>query len=200
MRININHIIFSVFESSMEEIEFFLDDISKDMLENKTTKKGDALQNLICFDKNEQTILLNNYKKEAYNAIFFLSSQSPKYVCMISSVSDGWITLFNVLSSKIKKSCFHFEIDGTASPMNMMIFSHGEIERVIYSLKDTRWIFYEKGDVLPFENKNYYQKRKISARLNKSILIEYCKHLGFDITEVSFWQSPVSALFYCYSF
>ena len=33
MRININHIIFSVFESSMEEIEFFLDDISKDMLE-----------------------------------------------------------------------------------------------------------------------------------------------------------------------
>lgn len=71
MRININHIIFSVFESSMEEIEFFLDDISKDMLENKTTKKSDALQNLICFDKNEQTILLNNYKKEAYNAIFF---------------------------------------------------------------------------------------------------------------------------------
>ena len=59
-RININHIIFSVFESSMEEIEFFLDDISKDMLENKTTKKSDALQNLICFDKNEQTILLNN--------------------------------------------------------------------------------------------------------------------------------------------
>ncbi len=61
----------------MEEIEFFLDDISKDMLENKTTKKSDALQNLICFDKNEQTILLNNYKKEACNAIFFFYQVNP---------------------------------------------------------------------------------------------------------------------------
>ena len=93
----------------MEEIEFFLDDISKDMLENKTTKKSDALQNLICFDKNEQTILLNNYKKEAYNAIFFYQ--------------------VNPLNMSVR---FHqFQMDG----LHYLMYYLQKLKRVVFILK-----------------------------------------------------------------
>lgn len=197
--LNIKRITFSIFQSSMVEIETLLDDISKNALQNKAKRKNDILQNLIHFDTNEHTILLNT-SDTGYNAVFFQIMQSPQYICMVSSVSDGWFTLFNVLSSKIKRSCFHFQIDETESPIFMMVAHYEENERIVYTLKDSRWMFYEKGEILPFENKMYYQRAKVSMRLNKSILTEYCRTLGFNIADPNFWHSSIPALFYSYAF
>lgn len=51
-------------------------------------------------------------------------------------------------------------------------------KRVIYSIFDGKWVFYQKGEAMDFEDVSYYSKRKIADRFNSSIFIEYLKRLG----------------------
>lgn len=74
------------------------------------------------------------------------------------------------------------------------LMEKGEDKRVVYAMKDPRWIFYQEGNPLPFENLDYYQNRYIKNRLNQAILLEYLEKLGFCILENDFWRSE-KALF-----
>lgn len=59
-------------------------------------------------------------------------------------------------------------------------------ERLVYALREDRWIFYEEGEPLPFENLDYYKRRMIKERIGNDVIIEYLSKLGvnfFDIDE-----------------
>jgi hypothetical protein len=72
----------------------------------------------------------------------------------------------------------------------------GNILRLVYTMQDPKWIYREQGEILPFEDKDNYNKKRISERLNKRIIIEYCLKLGLDIENENFWESSEKALFY----
>jgi len=81
-------------------------------------------------------------------------------------------------------------------PMNEFKYVKNGKERLVHAYWDsTRWIFYEKGQLLPFENPDYYKRRKIRDRVNFAIVNEYLEANGWDLNEESFWQSDVATYF-----
>ena len=67
---------------------------------------------------------------------------------------------------------------------------------MVRATQDPKWVFNNDGDVLPFENASYYERKRISDRINKDIIIEYCHKLKLDITNDDFWKSNIPALVY----
>ncbi|MCA9063222.1 MAG: hypothetical protein KDA96_09185 [Planctomycetaceae bacterium] len=52
-----------------------------------------------------------------------------------------------------------------------------------------RWYFGDSGPRLPFENPQYYRRRRIRDRINKDVIMEYMNALGWDISDQQFWRS-----------
>lgn len=78
-------------------------------------------------------------------------------------------------STKNDYNCFWFEF-----------ISQMRERRIIYAIKEERWVFYEEGDVLQFENPDYYKRRKIKDRLNSEIIIEYLSKCGINLFDIDF--------------
>lgn len=43
-----------------------------------------------------------------------------------------------------------------------------------------RWVFFERGDVLPFEDTKLYEERLKRKRFTPEALVQYCKAIGID--------------------
>lgn len=113
---------------------------------------------------------------------------------VISSLPDGWITLCNSIAVQAKTYMYNFALSDEADPdaRNAMEFrdcsSKVTIERVVYAMKDPRWIFYESGDRLWFEEPENYTKRLIKNRMNRAILIRYCEMLNLKVRDPNFFN------------
>lgn len=109
-------------------------------------------------------------------------------VFLISNLCDGLYSTSKVIrefshcslikiamstSTKNEYNCFWFQY----------IYPDGK-ERIIYALKEDRWVFYEEGELLPFENPDYYKRRKIKDRINNDIIIEYLSKCGIDLFDI----------------
>ena len=62
-------------------------------------------------------------------------------------------------------------------------------ERVVYLMKDTKWIFYEKGERLAWEQSDMYAKRRIRDRLNEPMLLDYLLQVGLNARDSLFYHS-----------
>ena len=113
---------------------------------------------------------------------------------MFPNLQDGWLTLYkNIAKGLNSKSCYMMIMDDKkfAYPANFFRHYENGLERVVYTLKENKWVFYEQGEPLPFENTDYYVARIKRERLNKPIMSEYCEHLkiakngciDFDVSE-----------------
>jgi hypothetical protein len=60
---------------------------------------------------------------------------------------------------------------------------------------DDRWFFDARGDLMPFENADHYQRSRIKDRLNRRILSEYLQNIGYDITDAGFWGAAGPAYY-----
>jgi hypothetical protein len=134
-------------------------------------------------------------------AIFFESTFLKGKTIMISNSFDGWITLANHIVSLTKNNHLAFftstKIDTGLNENYMFIKrSHDEDVRIVYSMTDSgKWVFYQEGEILGFEDISNYSKRKIKDRLNFSIIVDYCNKLGFDILNQEFWSSNKKAIY-----
>ena len=57
-------------------------------------------------------------------------------------------------------------------------------ERDILAYVESSWVFYQEGQILPFENEKYYQRRKKKDRINGIIILEYLRALCFDFKNI----------------
>ena len=62
-----------------------------------------------------------------------------------------------------------------------------------HSYEDRKWIFCQEGPVQPFENADYYTRRRIKDRFNREIITEYMLKIGYDITHDDFWTTVQTA-------
>lgn len=125
---------------------------------------------------------LYNPKKMGLNLkACFCSGTDDNTTIMFSNLQDGWFSLFNYISKGIVMESYYFKITSNKieSPCNYFVKKdkNGN-QRVIYTLKDSKWIFYEKGEPLLIEKLEYYQAKRKRDRFTKDILIEYCNQLG----------------------
>jgi len=182
------HIVFSVFETAnIEKIQSFL-------LENKQNN-----YNLFFEELNIEKDIIPKQGGAHFPKVVFFNPKQTDIVVQYSNYYDGLVTLSNYLSDNLKMPFYRFELSNPEELDKKFSFAKYdgyEILRVMYAMQDPKWVFFEQGEVLPFENTANYEEKWIKDRLNKEIIIEYCSRLGFDITNNNFWESAKPALFY----
>jgi len=118
-------------------------------------------------------------------------------VVFITNMSDGWQGVLRGYSEDYKRKVIRIRISdpNIAYPGYAFETMNGDSTRLVQVIKDShKWEFFEKGNILPFEESNNYNKRRISDRLNNSIIEEYLKRNRIEINEEDFWKSKGNAI------
>jgi len=116
------------------------------------------------------------WKSDLYNNIVFLSSNQD----------DGLFCPCLAFRKALKCVMINCRIStGNNSDINSFSYSDDlGNERVIMALKEDRWIFYQKGKPLPFEDLSLYDKRKIKDRINLDVIINYLQEIGINYHKI----------------
>ena len=119
-------------------------------------------------------------------------------VVFINNMPDGWPTLLNyylkhydnreIINVRLSDKSIEYSV-------NEFVFINKSIRRIVHSIKDfDKWIFYQEGPLLSFENEMNYKRKKISDRLNDVIVQEYLKENNINISKPDFWISKGMAI------
>ncbi|GHT97028.1 hypothetical protein AGMMS49545_23570 [Betaproteobacteria bacterium] len=190
-------IVFAYLTTPLVDIEAILD---KEIEMDKLSKKSVGIYPVdSVFDSSDV------YRPQVYNAnptkALFFDCYSTKGTIMISNISDGWNTLCHILSSSTAGHVYMFQFDDPREESHLSCFScikNGEDVRIVYAIKDPRWKFFQKGEILSFENNDYYQRRVISSRVNRDILSEYCHFLHLEVEKDEFWEVKNKSILFEY--
>ena len=121
-----------------------------------------------------------------------------------SNYQDGKYTLIFNLCRKYKLEAISVNFSNKKHaeyPAFMFMYfnyrNDRPIERTIYLIKDeNKWVFFENGEIQPFEDTSIYESRLKTKRFNKEILLSYLLKRGIDIENEQFWQSTNGNAFY----
>lgn len=138
-----------------------------------------------------------NLPKQPYNpehraVTIWEPSVKQNATMLMANFSDGWLTLVHNLGIKYNHELYRLRISAPDSEWyvcSMTYYKHGKELRTIQALKDdSRWEFYQRGEVLEFEKIEYYQKRRIKDRFNRAILYEYLNESGWALHNSKMWE------------
>ena len=117
---------------------------------------------------------------------FWKTRLYPNKIFFTASIIDGWYTLCNVLHRRLHCNFVQYKFsnvkDYPAYHLHYVGADGGE--RHILAYKDPRWVFYDVGNPLDYEDLNQYKNRLVRDRLNNKILIEYMKRVGVDFEKI----------------
>ncbi|MDR2546826.1 MAG: hypothetical protein LBC96_04850 [Lachnospiraceae bacterium] len=165
---NLDAVLFSYFWLDIKVVRGFL--------EQRTQKDNAVISDNV--DINPLLSLYYAYNPNPKRAIFF--SVADNATIMFPNLQDGWNTLFHVIANGLfAKACNMTIMDNSkfTDSSNYLIYSDDSQKRVVYTLKEDRWVFFEQGAPLPFEDTAYYNARQKRERLSKEIMLEYCESL-----------------------
>lgn len=112
----------------------------------------------------------------------------PDKIFFMSNSVDGSDSLCYVINGRLGGAQYTFSMStfiGTYLYNDFLYSYDGERKRVVKSyLDDTRWVFYEKGEPLFFEDVNNYKARMKKKRLNKEILLDYMSKYGINFYDI----------------
>lgn len=130
--------------------------------------------------------------QSARDAGFFCRSKTKPDVTFVFAA--GPAPLFHAFCRKIpwrfKTRAAHFywwDLNPESPDFSLVFeytdYSNGEIQRFVRAAREDsgKMEFFTKGAPLAFEDQQAYAKRRISARLTKSMLFQYALLLGCDI-------------------
>ena len=118
-------------------------------------------------------------------------------VVYITNMNDGWQGLLRGYSEDYKRKIIRIVLSkpNIIYPAYEFEVMNMDSIRLIHVIKDfPKWQFFQKGNILPFEENAHYKKRRISDRLNNSIIEDYLKKNGININEEDFWKSKGNAI------
>ena len=110
------------------------------------------------------------------NLIFFISNRR-----------DGMSSLCHNISRDLECKHYGFRISKDEEAYYGCTFSYcnkGKDERSVLAYMEDRWVFWQEGELLPFENPAYYSNRFIKKRLNYDILVEYLGKMGINLFDI----------------
>lgn len=118
-------------------------------------------------------------------------------VAFTTNMSDGWQGLLRGYSDDYKRKIIRIFLSDPNITYPAYKFEVMTIDsmRLVQVIKDIpNWQFFQKGNILPFEESSNYKKRRISDRLNNFIIDNYLKRNGIDISVEDFWKSKGIAI------
>lgn len=128
---------------------------------------------------------------------------NPGTTIFFSNMVDGWYTFVYNYARLYRKRAFilGFSISDTieypAYSFDNFYYHKGKFfERHVHALKEEKWIFVAQGKALDIEDKRNYSRKQIKDRLNNSVLINYMRKAGYDLTDSIFYNSGRKSLLY----
>jgi hypothetical protein len=144
---------------------------------NKAEKSGTVPRRIIFWEPighPNKTVMMGHHADGMAHSVFRLSEDSPY----------TWINVRIYDNPTYPTCCFDY------------YSNHRRTERrLAASMQEDGWHFIEKGPVQPFENPAYYARHQIQDRLNREIVTEYMRKLGFNIEQEAFWCSEKAGYF-----
>ena len=117
---------------------------------------------------------------------------------LIPNYQGGLIQLMRHLNGRFRMRYFSAFIARDYKKEGYCSFEHanerGE-RRNVHVIRDPKWKFFEKGEMMAFENIEYYRAKRIADRLTPAIVMEYLKSLGWDLNLEEFWECKGEAWF-----
>jgi hypothetical protein len=147
--------------------------------------------------KRIEEIHLNIQKGSALPPVgaFYYSCVNDNKLIFVSNLSDGWDSLLYCITEANHSSYLSFRILSGAYPLVEMSFiDSGETVRLVRAMKEDKWLFYEKGDLLWFEDKEQYNKKRIRDRVTYDLLLSYAKKNDIDFTSSNFFKTKKESL------
>lgn len=141
---------------------------------------------------------IRSYYNQQYDApqvkfLLFSPKSNPHTTIMFANIIDGYVNLAKYISKKYDIEYYSISIfdDSQSQVMSSYHFHYysKNRERHLLCYQDPKWVFFDEGEPLWFENTSYYKQRIKKNRLNKSIIIKYLKSLGWDVNNEIFWLS-----------
>lgn len=138
---------------------------------------------------------IRNYYIQQYNApqirfLLYTPKNNPYTTVMFANILDGYINLIKYVSKKYNMEYYNISMsDGKSQMMKAYHFHYYAPlqQRHILCYQDPNWVFFEEGKPLWFEDTNYYKQRLKMDRLNKNVILEYLKSIGWEIYKEDFW-------------
>jgi hypothetical protein len=145
-------------------------------------------------DLSSQIISVSQSKYDADRFVVWKPDNVKNYSIFYSNYLDGWYSLLYNLIINYQREVLMIYLDPVDSKGKMGFYYYSDNkERIVRALYDNpKWTFFEKGEILPFENSEYYKKKKITDRMNNDIMKEYLLKLGVDINSPDFYKSKTS--------
>lgn len=123
-----------------------------------------------------------NYKgciyKQKDNFVIYLDNTSESYYALIRGIclAQKINAIYCGISNNKMFPCF-----------KMNYFSNGK-ERILYTMKEQKWVFFESGERQWFEEPEYYNNRIIKNRFNYDIFRRYLKKQNILFENTDFWE------------
>ena len=178
---------FNNFNFSVFECDF--DNFTKAIYNCKWYEQS-LLQNKVLIRK--QPLNLDEYIDPPHGAHYqkfswWTTSDYKNKIFFASNCRDGMSSLCQNLSRELGCKLYEFGISKGEEAYYGCIFFYcnkGERERAILAYMEDRWVFWQRGELLPFENPAYYSNRFIKKRLNYDILVEYLGKMGINLFDI----------------
>ena len=177
-----------------------VDSISEFIINNEVARAYQIKYEYINVDEFYLNSLHLHSSLDFYAVLYFRPRISPEKTIAIGN-AGSWGTLSNFICKHLSGRNIQFDINDSMSGVlrNTLICNEsGKPMRFVQSLfsdEEDEWIFTEKGDPLEFEDLDNYLNPDVSARLNKSVLIKYCKNLDLNIENHDFFRSDEKVLY-----
>lgn len=120
-----------------------------------------------------------------------VNGSDGKKTLFVSSVADGYSSMVLSLSTAIPGQHLSVNVSrlDIAYPANAInVVEAGKSIRSIYAMLDgDRWVFFQKGEPLFFEDADRYQARRKKDRLTPQIVSTYLNQIGYGSLQREFW-------------
>ena len=116
-------------------------------------------------------------------AIFFIGSNLDiNHTIFMSNVPDGWMNMASFFPKKVGCKCIQIRIstEPESGIFEYRVLQNDDTIRIIQLIQDTKWIFFTKGDPLPYEDVSVYENRLMKNKFNVEIIKAYLKAEGID--------------------
>jgi hypothetical protein len=105
-------------------------------------------------------------------------AQRNGYIKVVTGLENGWPFLGHVIEKKQLTAMAIRYFEG--SLVEFRYWKTGALIRMQHALKDTKWVWYGKGELQSWEDENRYRERIIKDRLTARMLESYLNSCGYS--------------------
>ncbi len=88
-------------------------------------------------------------------------------------------------------TCAH--VTDPPSLNEFIVYSDKKRVRIVRAMKDPKWLFWQDGTPLAFEDQSLYTERLIKNRITKDRVLSYMHAWGAPVTKKHFWTTSTPA-------